>query len=137
MLFPVHHGNLHQPVAQLHGRGHGLLQALLNTWLHQQPVDYHFDSVVLALIKLDIVQLFVQVAQLAIDAGTHKSMLRQLGQLHFEFAFAAAHQRSQYHDALFCFKLHHTLHNLVSGLAADGLAATRTVRHADRCVEQA
>ena len=44
--------------------------------------------------------LFIQRAQLAIDARANESVLRQLGQLFFEFAFAAAHDGRQDHDAL-------------------------------------
>ena len=44
--------------------------------------------------------LFIQRAQFAIDARANESVFRQLGQFFFEFAFAAAHDGRQDHDAL-------------------------------------
>ena len=119
MLFSIHYSNLHQALAQLHGGGHGLLQPLLNPGLDQQAVNHHFNRVVLAFIKLDFIQFFVQMAKFAVNARAHKTVLRQLGQFFFEFAFASAHQRRHDHDAIFGFQLHHALHNLVRRLAAD------------------
>ena len=134
MLFPVYHGHLNQSFTQFHGRGHGLLQPLFNAGLHQQAVNHNFNRVVLAFIKLDIVQLFVQVAKLAINARAYKSVLRQLSQFFLELAFASADQRRHDHHAIFSFQLHHALHNLIRSLAADGFIALGTMRHANRRV---
>jgi len=78
-----------------------LLQPLLDSRLHQQTVNHNFNGMVLALVQLDVIQFFIEVAQLAIDARAHITMLRQFGQLLFELAFASAHQRSHHHHSVF------------------------------------
>ena len=112
MLFSVYHCHLHQAVAKLHGCGHGLFQPLFNSRLHQQTVNHYFNGVILALIELDLVQLFIQMAQLSVNPRADKPLLRQLRQLNFEFTFASADQRSHDHDSIFRLELHYALHNL-------------------------
>ena len=90
-----------------------MLQPLLNSRFHQQAINHHLNGVVLALVELDIVQFFVKVPQLAINAGAHVAMLHQLGHLLLEFAFTPAYQRGQHHHPLFRLELHHPLHNLL------------------------
>ena len=60
----VHHRDQHQSVGQL-GRGvDGRFQALFDLGLDQQPVDHHFDGVILAPVERD---LLVERPQHAVD----------------------------------------------------------------------
>ena len=89
-----------------------MFQTLFNAGLHQQPVNYHVNGVVLALVELDVIQFFIQVAKLPVNTGAHKTVLHQLGQFGFKFALTPAHQRGQHHDAVLGLEFHDPLHNL-------------------------
>ena len=82
----------------------------------------------------------VQRAEVAVNARAHEAVARQFFQFLAVFALSAAHDRREDHHAvvgLGQFSLQDGAHNLVGGLARDGLAAFRAVRRADRAVNHA
>ncbi len=108
---------------------------MLDPRLHQQPVNHQFDGVVLALVQRDLV--VGNIAQLTVDARAREALLRQLVELLLELAFAPAHDRRHDHHPVLGLQVHHALHNLVGRLPRDGAATLRTMRHADRRIQQA
>ncbi len=107
---------------------------MLDAGLHQQAVDHDFDGVVLALVELEIV---FQAHQFAVDASAREAVLDELFHLLLELALASANDGSQNHDAIFRLEVHDARDDLICRLARDRASALRTMRHADRCVEQA
>ncbi len=104
-----------------------MFQTFLNPGLDQQAVNHDFNGVVLALVELQVIKFFVQVAQLTVDSSAHVSLLDQFGQFGFELTFAAADKRRHDHDPVFRLELHHALYDLLRRLPADRLAALWTM----------
>src|SRR5581483_8645932 len=129
-----HDGDLHQSIRQFHGQRDRKLKTVFDARLHQQPVNYNFNGVILALVETDLV---FQVDQYAVDAGAGEAVLRQLFHFLFEHAFAAAHDGREDHDAIFRRELHDALHDLFGRLAGDFASALWTMRHSNRGIEQA
>ena len=122
---------------QLQRRRDRLLEARGDSGLHQQPIDHHFDRVILPLVEH---RNFVELHQLAVDARAEVAVLRQLLQLFAIGAFAAAHDRREDHDAvvgLAEFAGQDRLDDLLARLTRDRVAALRAVRDADRAVNDA
>ena len=108
------------PLASFIANSTDCRQAMLDSRLHQQPVDHQLDGVVLALVQLDLV--VGDVAQLAVDAGAREALLRQLVELLLELAFAPANDGRQHHHPVLGLQVHHLLHDLVGRLPRDRLA---------------
>ncbi len=89
---------------------------------------------VLAAVERD---LFVERAQDAIDAGAQKALAREFFEVLFVFAFTAAHDGGENHDARFVGERHDLAQNLLGALARNFDAAVRAMRHADGGVEDA
>ncbi len=107
---------------------------MLDSGLDQEAINHDFNGVILALIEREIV---FEIHQFAIDAGAGEAVLYELLHFFLEFAFAAASDGRHDHDPVIGRERHDTLHDLVGGLAGDGLAAIRAMGHADRGIEQA
>ena len=73
----------------------------------------------------------------AVDAGAHEALARELFQILLVFAFAAAHDGRQDHDALALRERQDLLQDLLGALARDFDAAGGAVRDADGGVEHA
>jgi len=122
---------------ELERGGDGLLEPRSDARLDEQAVDDDFDGVVLALVESG---RRVEGIELAIDAHADEAVLRELFELLAVGAFAAAHDGSEDHDAvvdLAEIAVEDGLHDLVAGLAGDGLAASGAVRNADGAVDDA
>jgi len=74
-LLTVHHCHLDDALGELHGRLDGSCQTTFDAPFEQQPVDDDFDGMVAAPVERD---LFVELAQFAVDAGPHEPLLLQL-----------------------------------------------------------
>ena len=130
-------GNGHKTFGEFQRRGQRLFQAPGDAGFHEQAIDDNFDRVIFALIEFRRV---VERIQRAVDARAQETIARQLFQFLFVFAFAAARQRRHDHHAvagLGEFSAQDGLHDLLGGLARDGLAAIRAVRHANRAIHHA
>jgi len=134
LLIAADHGHLHQASSQLHRQAYRHFEAMLDARLHQQPVNHHFDGVVLALIEVEVV---IQIHQLAVDAGAGIAVLEQRLHLFLEFAFASADDRRQHHYTILRRERHHALHDLLGRLAADGASAFGTMGNADGSEQEA
>ena len=132
-FFSVDHRNQNEAAAELHGERNRQLEAMFDAGLDQQAVDDHLDSVILALVELEIV---FQADEFAVHARAGEAMLDELFRLFFEFALTAAHDGRHDHDAVFGRESHHALHDLFGRLARDGLAAFRTMRQPDGRIKQ-
>ena len=129
--------NSDEALRQFQGRGDGLFEARGNALLDEQAIDDHFDGVILALVEN---RRLVERQEFAINAHAHEAVLREF----FEFlaisAFAATHDGREDHDAivgLAQLAVEDRLDDLFAGLASDGLAAIRAMRHANRGVDDA
>ena len=137
MLFPADNCNGHKPAGQLERRRNGLLQPRRDTLLDQQPVHHDFNGVILALVER---RNIVERNEFTVDARPHVPVLGEFFQFFAIRAFSPPHDGRQNHDALVGladFSLQDGLHNLLAGLPSDGLAAVRTMRHANRRVHHA
>ena len=103
-------------------------QAALDARLHDQPIDDDLDGVIAAAIELDV---FVERAEDAVDAGLGEALLLQLRQLLLELALAAADDRRQHVDARILRIQHHHVHDALERLGGDLAAALVAVRDAD------
>ena len=72
--------------------------------------------------------VFIQGAQLAIDARADKAVTRELGQLLFEFSLSAANNRRQDHNALAFGKIEHIVQDLIDTLTGNRRPAFGAVR---------
>ncbi len=70
---------------------------MLDPRLHQQPVDHHFDRVILALIEREVV---IQIHNFAVDTRPLIAMLEQRLHLFLELAFAPAHDGREDHYSI-------------------------------------
>ena len=137
LLGPADHHDGDEPLGQLEGRGDGLLEAPRDAGLHQQAIDQDFDGVILALVEAGRI---VERAKVAVNARAHKAVARELLQFLAVLAFSAAHDGREDHDAVAALgqlALQDGAHDLVGGLARDGLAAFRAVRRANGAVDHA
>ena len=107
---------------------HRIVEPLLNAVFDQQPVDNHFDRVVAPLVEFD---LFIQLANLAVDANTVKSRSGKFLDFLFEFALPPANDWSEYHHALAFGQRRHLLDDLIDRLARDRPATFWTMRQTD------
>ena len=80
------------------------------------------------LVELD---LFVKLANLAVDACTVEARALELFEFLFEFAFAPAHDRRKNHHALAFGQMRHLRDDLIGGLARNLPPALRAMRQAD------
>ena len=133
-LLPAHHRDLHQTARQFHRQPDRHLQPMFNAGLHQQAIDHDFNGVVLSLIEIDFI---FKIDQFAIDTSPGEAVLDQLLHLFFELALAPTHNRSHDHDAIFRGQGHHSLDDLLGGLARDRPPAFRAMRNPYRGVEKA
>src|SRR5437899_12438218 len=107
---------------------------MFNAGLYQQAIDHDFNGVVLSLIEIDFI---FKIDQFAIDTSPGEAVLDQLLHLFFELALAATHNRSHDHDAIFRGQGHHSLDDLLGGLARDRPPAFRAMGNPYRGVEKA
>ncbi len=107
---------------------------MLDPGLHQQTIDHYLNRVILALVETEIV---FQIHQLAVDPCAIESVLDELFHLFLELAFSSADDGRHDHDPVVGRQGHDALDDLLRRLARDGLAASRTVRHSNRGIEQA
>ena len=123
-----------RPPVSLQRRFDRLLKALRDAVLQQQAVDDDFDGVILAAIERN---RLVEIDEVAIDARADVTFLRVFLEFLLVFAFAAANHRREDHDAVVGLERENGLHDLLGGLAGDGLAAIGAMRRADRAVDDA
>src|SRR5262249_45119799 len=83
------------------------------------------------------IKIVFQIDEFAVDACPRIAVLEQCLHLFFELALAATNDRRHHHDTIFWRERHDALHNLIGGLAADGLSPFGTVWYPDRGVEKA
>src|SRR4030081_612605 len=124
----INHRDENQSSAKFHGQRYRLFQPVLDSGLHQQSVDNHFDGVVLALVECEII---FQIHQFAIHPGAGEAVLDQFLHLLFELAFAAANNGCHDHDAVIRRERQNTLYDLLGRLTCYGLAAIWTMGNAD------
>ena len=129
LLIPAHHRNLHQPARQLHRQTDRQFQPVLDSGLHQQPVDHDFDGVVFSLVQRNVI---FEIDQFAVDPRPGEAVLHQLLHFFLELTLAAAHDRGQHHHPVLGSQAHHALHDLLRRLTRNGPPALGTVRHSYR-----
>src|SRR5206468_12945675 len=84
LLLSSDNRNQHQTACQFHGQANRHLKPLLNPWLHQEPINDHFNGVILALVELDL-SVVLQIHQFAVNTRAAEPMLGQLLQFFLEF----------------------------------------------------
>ena len=100
----------------------------LDARLHDQPIDDDVDGVVAPAVELDV---FVERAEHAVDAGLGEPLLLQLRELFLELPLAAADDRRQHVDARILRIQHHHVHDALERLRGDLAPALMAVRDAD------
>ncbi len=133
-LFTVHDSDDHEAVSKLRRRLDRGFQALFDSRLDDQPIDYNFNRVIAPPVQHD---LFIEAAQDAVDACPQKALAQQFLQVLLVFAFAPTHHRSQNHDSVVLPQCDDLLQYLLGRLARDFMAALRAVRNADRRIQHA
>ena len=134
LLLAVDDGDGDQSVGELGGGFDGSFEALFGARLERQAIDHDFDGVILALVERDF---FIQRAEHAIHAGAHEALAEEFLEILFVFAFAAAHDGRQDHDALAFRQREDLLQDLLGALARDFDAASGAMRNADGGIEDA
>src|SRR4029077_9889099 len=135
MVLAADNGDGNETGGELEGGGDGLLEARGDALFDEKAIDDDFDGVVLALVES---RGSVEGVELAVDAHANEAVLCELFQLLAVGAFATAHDRGEDHDAVVGLAevaVKNGLHNLVAGLAGDGLAASGAMRNADGTVD--
>ena len=94
----------------------------------------HFDGVVLAAVERDF---FIERVQYAVDAGADESLAGELFEILLVFAFSAAHDGREDHDALALRDGEDLLQDLLAALARDLDAASGAMGDADGRIEDA
>ncbi len=117
--------------------GDGLFEARGDSLLDEQAVDDDFDGVVLALV--DDRQI-VEREEFSVDTHADVAVLREFFELLAKSALPSADDGREDHDAvvgLANFTVQDGLHDLLAGLARDGLATVRAMRDANGGVDHA
>jgi len=105
-----------------------LFEARGDALLNEQAVDDDFDGVILALVND---RKFIKLVKFAVDAYADIAILREFFEFFAKSAFSPAHDRREDHDAIVVladFAVQDGLHDLLAGLARDGLAAVGAMR---------
>ena len=114
----------------LDGVGEPPPQALL----HDEPVDDHVDVVLELLVELDV---FLELAHLAVDLDAGEAVGAELLEELAVLALAPAHDRRDHAEARALLELADLVDDLLHALPGDGPPALRAVRVPDAGVEQA
>ena len=106
--------------------------------LYREPVDDHFDVVLLVLLQRRQLagQRLVQADDRAVDPGPGVPLDLQLPEQLAVFALAAAHHRGEHLEPGTVLELEHPVHDLLRHLPGNRAAADRAVRLADPGVQQ-
>ena len=134
MLFAAHDGDGDQAIGELERGLDGFFEAVGDAVLQQQAIDNDFDRVVLAAIERNGL---VKALELAIHTRAHEPGLREFLEFLFVFALAPAHDRRENHHAIVGLERQDGLHDLLGGLARDGLPALGAMRRADGAPDDA
>src|SRR5213075_2921683 len=105
--------------------------------LDEKPIHNDLDRVTLPLVQRGKV---IKRIEISVDAHADVAVLSEFLQLLAIRALSPANDGRKDHDAVVPFAdfpLQDGLHDLLAGLARDGLVTIRTVRHADRRVDHA
>ena len=111
-----------------------MLEALRDSAFQQQAVHDDFDRMIFPAVERDGL---INIHQVAIHARADVTFLRVLFELFSVLALASPNHRRENHDAIFGLERRHRLHDLLGGLARDGLAALRAVRRTDGAIDHA
>ena len=102
-----------------------------------EAIDDDLDRVLLVPRQLGSVTDHVgELTDLAVDAGSHVPLTRQVGEQRLVLSLAPAHDRREHLEARAVGKLQHPVDDLLRCLAFDARAVVRAVRHADAGVQQ-
>jgi len=137
VFFASDNGYGDEPAGQFERGGHGLLEARGDALLDEQAVDDDFDGVVLALVDD---REIVERVKLAVDAHAEVAVLREFFEFLAKSALSSTDDGGENHNAvigLADFSVQDGLHDLLAGLARDGLAAVGAMRDADGGVDDA
>ena len=134
LLFAVDDRDGDQSIGELGGGFDGGFEAFFRARLERQTIHHDLDGVVLALVERDF---FVERAEHAIDAGAHEALAEKFFEILLVFAFAAANDGREDHDALALRQRQDLLQDLLGALARDFDAAGGAMRDADGGVEHA
>ena len=134
LFFAIDYRDQNGSAGQPQGSFHAFSDTFDNAFFYQKPVDDDLNCVIFALVEDD---LFIELPDFPIDPCPDKAFFMQLFELFFEFAFAAADNRSKYHHTLAFRKADNSRNDLFNRLTSDWSTALMAMRLADGREKQA
>ncbi len=134
LLFAIDDRNRDESIGEFGGGFDGCLETLFRAGLERKTIHHDLDGVILALVEGDF---FVERAEHAIHAGAYEALAEKLFKILLIFAFSAANDGREDHDALAFRQRQDLLQDLFGALARDFDAASGAMRNADGGIEYA
>ena len=131
--FPADYIHNHQPSGKSHHRLDGIGKAVLNSFLHHQPVHHNLNIVLNILLQLN---LFRQLVKIPVNPNPHIAAFSGLLQNLHMLALASPDHRRQQLDFCSLRQIHNLVYHLIHRLFADFLAALGTMGNADSGIEK-